>query len=86
MTNYGCVAHVKVEHEPVVSMCPTSIIPTKVMVNNCLLGYTSSDYGQGVEEELLWVNSVAILGINYRLKGVGPNQQLHLMVRMDKIT
>ncbi len=76
MINDACIAQIKVEHEPAVSMGPTSIIPAKVVVDNCLLGHTSFDSGEGVEKELLRVNAVALLCFSSRIKFVSPNQLL----------
>jgi hypothetical protein len=39
-----------------------------------------------VEEELLRVNAVALLSSSSHVKVVGPNQQLRIMMSMDKIT
>ncbi len=49
------------------------------------MSHTSFDSGQQVEEELLWIDTVAILGTSYSVKGVSLNQQLRLMVRINKI-
>ena len=55
------------------------------MVHNHLLGHASFQPGQQVKEELLWVDTVALLSSSHGVKVVCPNQQICLEMSKDKM-
>ena len=79
------VAPVEVQHHPAVTVRPTTIIPTKVMVHNHLLGHASFQPGQRVKEELLRIDTVTLLGSIHGVKVVRPNQQICLLMCIYKM-
>ncbi len=55
------------------------------MVHNHLLGHASFQPGQRVKEELLRVDTVALLGSSHGVKVVRLNQQICLEMSKDKM-
>ncbi len=83
MTNNVPIAEIKIKHEPVESVAPSTIIPTKEDVHNLLSTHASLTLGQREEEQLLRVNAITSLTAFKTVAGTNP--QFHLMVSKDKL-